>query len=179
MRRASPLVLFALACLAACAPSGDDPRNRMTTWVSPGGEATIFYLAPPWELERTLDNGVALRVPSNANLAGGLEGGPGKFELVALVEAGNPNTRIVAERAAALVAGREILDERELFTAEEVAGPELVLFDPGAEFRRFRRVLYLPLSGGRALRVEVIATTTPDTPEVTEMLRLIEVDVAP
>lgn len=160
--------------LAACAPSADDPVNRQTEWRPPSRDYVVRYLDPPWEIARELDEGVMLRIQSNAMSVAGVEGGPGKFELSVTPEPGIPPTRANAERASYAAMGHVIVAEPRMITTQQgVTGIEFVTRRQDERLTINHRVVYLPLDTGRVLRLEFQSTPAVDSAEVTEMIRLV------
>lgn len=164
-------VLCTLVGLAACAPSGDEPRNRLETWESPSGEYRIRYLSPPWELAQEDVDYQLFRIRSNAELVGAVDGGPGKYELHVTTTAGAVPALMDAELRMAIAAGREIREgPRGIETREGINGMELLTFEPTVPIERYRRIVLLPLSAGRVLRLGFEATPDLGTREVDAMI---------
>ena len=179
MLRASR-VLASLLLLAGCAPSADDPRSRLDTWEAESGEFRIRYLRPPWEISEAEGDSLFLRIQSNANLAGGVDGGPGKFELRATVDSGDIETLVGAEERRLRRLPAEIRDgPRDVSTLEGVEGREVIAFENGDPYERFHRVAFFPLSGRRVLRLAFEATPNLETPEVDAMIAQVGIGATP
>ena len=181
-----PAVRFALACaalvlLSACAPSGDDPLNRLTTHEPETGEYRLRYLEPPWELVSASGTTTFLRIQSNAMSVAGVEGGPGKYELTVSVEPGVPLRRAADELRAARGRGEEILGDgvRNVTTDEGVVGAELLTRESMVYALGHRRTVFFPLDGSRVVRLGFEATPALDTAEVDAMIAAFGIGSAP
>jgi len=171
------LLLEAACGGAACAPSADDPASRLDLWSSPSGEFRVHYLQPPWELA---EDGPAplFRIRSNAENAGAVDGGPGKYELRVSAVSGAVPALMDAEVRAAAGGGRTIREgPRAVSTSEGVRGLELITFEPTIPIERYRRTALLPLPSGLTLRLAFEATPDLDTPEVDAMIAETEIGV--
>ncbi|MGF1465029.1 MAG: hypothetical protein ACFCGT_02745 [Sandaracinaceae bacterium] len=171
---------LALVLVAAgCGPLGNEPRNRLTPFEPPTGEYRVHYLEPPWRLQEAAGNGGLLRVPNNAERFGGGDGGQGNLDLELSVEAGVPVVRAAAERTAALGRGEQIeVEPRPIVTRDLVEGVELLTRQPTPSLR-FLRYAFLPTSPSRVLRMAYEGNARVDTREIDEMIRNVEVGLAP
>ena len=183
----SPRVIRALRVLAfaslaiACAPSGDDPTSRLTTWEAPTGDYRIRYLAPPWRIIEERTEGARFQIESTLMRTRRIDGGTGKYELTTSRVARSVAEEMDREvRASMRTAGRTIEDgPRSITTNEEVEGLELLTFDQPDPYERYRRVVILPISGRLSLRLDFDATPDLDTREVTEMIRHVGIGPLP
>jgi len=181
----SPRVIRVLRVLAlvplvlSCAPSGENPTNRLMTWEAPSGDYRIRYLEPPWGLVEEDASGAYFRISSNLMIFGDVDGGPGKYDLRTSVIAGAVPMLMDSEvRRATSTSGRVIQDgPRSITTDEGVVGSELLLFDEPDPIERYRRVVLLPLSTGNVLRLDFAATPDLDTDEVSAMIRNVGIGV--
>ncbi|HJL19154.1 MAG TPA: hypothetical protein RMH99_26050 [Sandaracinaceae bacterium LLY-WYZ-13_1] len=181
MLRPAPWVALLLVATAGCAPSGEDPRSRLTVYAAPSEEFRVRYLEPPWELVEGRGTTAILRIPSNAMTVGGAEGGPPKFELVVTVEAGEPETQAAADLRAARRSGAEILSDgvRVVSTVDGVVGAETSTRDFDVRGERHARIAYFPLDRGRVVRMAFEATPPLDTAEVDAMIGQLGVGTEP
>jgi hypothetical protein len=160
---------------AGCAPSAEDPLSRLSVAEPETGEYRLRYLEPPWELVMLEGTTAFLRIPSSRMTFGGVEGGPGKYELTATVERGAPATRIEAEERAALGRGETVIaGPRTLQTRDTVVGVELLTTVPGVDLLH-RRIVFLPVDAASVLRLAFVATPELDTPEVDAMIATVGV----
>lgn len=180
VNRALRVLTIALV-VTACAPSGDNPLSRLTTWEAPSGDYRIRYQSPPWQILSESTDGAFFNVQSTLQMTGRVDGGAGKYELRT-----SRVGRSVAEemdrevRDARRTGGREIVDgPREIVTDEGVVGSELITFDEPDPFERYRRVVAFPLEGGRTLRLDFESTPDIDTPEVEAMIRHVGIGARP
>ncbi len=173
------LALFSL--VTSCAPSGDDPVSRLSTWEAPSGDYRIHYLAPPWSVVEESPAGALFQIRSNVMAFGDLDGGVGKYELRTSRVDGAVATRMEREvRQVLRTGGRTIRDgPRSITTSEGIVGSELLTFDEPDPIERYRRVALFPLPSGRVLRLEFEATPELDTPEVTAMIRNVGIGDGP
>jgi hypothetical protein len=170
----APLVALALL-LGACAPSGDDPRNRRIAVSPPGGEFTVYALAPPWEVVEVADGRVQLFIESSRQAI--LDAGPSKFDLFATVVRGDLTARIQTEETQ-LRNGGNVIDvgPRAVATDQGLEGLEVLATTPERLQRRIRVVLLAFGAGDdRLLRLEFVAVPALDTLEVEAMIRQVEV----
>lgn len=176
----SALVCAALL-LTACAPSGEDPRNRLTTVAPDGSEYRLRYLEPPWELVSVSGTTISLRIQSNSMAIAGIEGGPAKYEVTATVEPGDPSTRANDELRVARGRGEEILGDgvRTVLTVDGVRGAEVLSRSAVALVDRHRRTVFLPIDAARVLRLGFEATPELDTPEVDAMIAAVGIGAEP
>lgn len=179
----APRVVAAAAVsivLFGCAPSGDDPASRLTTWEASDGDYRIRYLDPPWEL---VDEGVDFsffRIQSNANLVGRLDGGPGKYELRVTTQRGDVPALMEAEVRAAISSGATIREgPRTASTLDGARGQELLTFELTLPIERHRRIVLFSLGSGRVLRLGFEATPDLDTPQVDAMIDQVGVGPLP
>jgi len=180
VNRALRVLAIALV-MTACAPSGDDPLSRLTTWEAPSGDYRVRYLSPPWEIIRESTDGAFFNVQSTLQMTGRIDGGVGKYELrTSRVGRSVADEMEREQRDARRTAGREIVDgPREIVTDEGVEGRELITFDEPDPAERYRRVVVFPLDGGRTLRLDFESTPDIDTPEVTAMIRQVGIGARP
>ncbi len=169
----APRVLALSVVLASCAPPGDDPETRLTTWEAPTGDYRIRYLSPPWYIVDEEPDGARFQIESTIMSTGRIDGGQGKYELrTSRVPRAMTDEMDREVRASRGVAGRTIEDgPRSITTREEVEGLELLTFDAPDPYERYRRVVLFPLGPGQTLRLDFDATPDLDTAEVTEMIR--------
>ena len=173
------LATLVAVTLAGCAPSAEDPLTRLSVVAPETGEYRLRYLDPPWELLSLEGTTARLRIPSNRMILGGVEGGPGKYELTATVERGAPATRVEAEQRAAAGRGETVLaGPRTLQTREGVVGVELLTSVPGLDALN-RRIVFFPVDGASVLRLSFEATPSLDTPEVDAMIATVGVGAEP
>lgn len=180
MNRALRVLAIALV-MTACAPSGDDPLSRLTTWEAPSGDYRVRYLSPPWEIVSESTDGAFFNVQSTLQMTGGVDGGTGKYELrTSRVGRGVAEEMEREVRDARRTDGRELVDgPREIVTDEGVEGRELITFDEPDPFERYRRVVVFPLEGGRSLRLDFESTPNIDTREVEAMIRKVGIGPRP
>jgi hypothetical protein len=168
--------LFCLAlAMAGCGPSGDDPLSRLDVVSPPGNEYRLRFLSPPWYLVRGDGTTTALRIDSNRNVFGGIEGGAGKYELVATVEPGTPASRAAEEASQAVLRG-EIVQSgpREVTNDDGDAGQEVLTSTVLPEERHYRYV-YFPLDPARVVRLAFSATPNLESAEADAMIAAIEI----
>lgn len=169
VRRAFPIVLA--ACLLGCAPSGEDPLSRLSVYEPPGREYRLRYLEPPWELVRGDGTTAHLRIASSTMIFGGIDGGAGKYDLLATVEGGSVEASVTAELAAASRRGEEVVEPpRDVGAQGGAVGREIVTRGTIDELDRNRRYAFFAVPGGRVLRLFFDATPAVDTPEVDAMI---------
>ncbi|HEY8432028.1 MAG TPA: hypothetical protein VIL20_26810 [Sandaracinaceae bacterium] len=172
--RYSPAAIALVSCILGCAPSGEDPRSRLSVYEPETGEYRLHYLEPPWELVEAEGTRVFLRIRSNAMVFAGLDGGPAKYELLATVEPGTPESRASAEASAAVARGETVTGGPREIEAAGAVGRELLTQARVAVLDRNRRYVFLPLAGARVLRLAFDATPRLDTPEVDAMIDAVE-----
>lgn len=177
----APFVLALAWLLASCAPSGDDPTSRLTTWEAPSGDYRIRYLAPPWRILEEDPDGARFQIESTIMAAGRIDGGIGKYELTTSRVPRSITEEMDREvRASMRTAGRTINDgPRSITTHDGVEGLELLTYDEPDPYERYRRVVLFPLSGRQTLRLDFDATPDLDTREVTEMIEYVGIGPRP
>ena len=172
------LALAAWTLVGGCAPSGEDPRTRTAVWEPESASFRVRYLDPPWELVEASGEAAFLRVRSNAMVTGGLDGGPGKFELRVSRQPGEPAALAAVEERRLRAAGATIVDgPRGVTTLEDVDGVE-VLAARLSPTERSYRVVFLPLlavGSPACVRLAFEATPDLDHPEVDAMIELVEI----
>jgi hypothetical protein len=166
--------LCALSLLVtACAPSGDDPFSRLDVVAPATNEYRVYYLRPPWELVSSEGTTSFLRIRSNRMVYGGIESGPGKYDLLVTVEPGTPASRVADEMRLAASRGETITaGPRSVTTNELVMGQELLTSVTLPEPQYFRYV-YLPLDASRVVRLAFEATPNLESAEADAMIRMV------
>lgn len=181
LRAPRVLALAWLLIGSSCAPSGDDPVHRLTTWEAPTGDYRVRYLSPPWEIIREAPDGARFQIESTIMSTGRIDGGQGKYELATSRVARSVNEEMEREvRESMRASGRTIVDgPRSITTREDVEGLELLTYDEPDPYERYRRVVILPLSARQSLRLDFDGTPDLDTREVTEMIRHVGIGPRP
>jgi len=166
--------LIGLSLYSCGQPKGQD---FLEVFRNPGGDYTIRYLSPPWDLVTGAEGGdVLFRIANTAASFVDIDGAiRPKYELHVTVERGaNSLMRARADQRSARSRGEEVLvAPRELNTAAGDSGWELLTQQMSGD-RRNRRTVYLDHPEG-VVRLWFDAVPSLEEAEVDAMVRATEI----
>jgi len=174
------LALGAVAVLGACGTSAGSPYAGLTELRFPGGEAVVRYLSPPWRLLTSSPTSVQLlidREGATTDLDSGLIVLPKYLLTITIAPTGTASVIAAADAAGATARGEVVLVPPRAITTDSGDMGLEVLTSKSLPFPRYQRYVTLDSSRGGVVRLVFEGNPTLDEPEVTAMIR--QVDVAP